>query len=85
MIPVGATGHLAVYDTVFTEVFLPLTGESSDQHPANIARAASIYTVDEEAAFASDFLDCEEVTWRGYHVSPGIISQFLEFKPVHVV
>ena len=85
MIPVGATGHVAVYDTVFTEVFLPLTGESSDQHPANIARAASIYTVDEEAVFPRDFLDSEEVTWRGCHVSPGIFSQFLEFKPVHVV
>lgn len=85
MIPVGATGHGAVYDTVFTEVFLPLTGESSDQHPANIATAASIYTVDEEAAFPSGFLDSEEVTWRGCHVSPGIFNQFLEFKPVHVV
>jgi len=85
MIPVGATGHLTVYDTVFTKVFLPATGESSDQHPANIARAASIYTVDEEAAFPSGFLDSEQVTWRGCHVSPGIFSQSLEFEPVHVV
>ena len=85
MIPVGATGHVAVYDTMFTEVFLPLTRESSDQHPANISTAASIYTVDEEAAFPSGFLDSEEVTWRGCHVIPGIFSQFLEFEPVHVV
>ena len=85
MIPVGAMGHVAVYDTVLTKVFLPVTGESSDHDPANIATAAGIYTVDEEAAFPRGFLDSEEVTWRGCHVSPGIFSQFLEFKPVHVV
>ena len=85
MIPVGAMGHVAVYDTVFAEVFLPVTGESSDHQPANIARAASIYTVDEEAAFPRSFLDSEEVTRPGCHVSPGIFSQFLEFEPVHIV
>ena len=85
MIPVGAIGHVAVYDSVFTEVFLPVTGKSSDHHPANITRAATIYTVDEEAAFPSGFLDSEEVTWRCCHVTPGKVSQFLEFEPVHVV
>lgn len=85
MIPVGATGHVAVYNTVFTEVFLPVTGKSRNQHPANIATTASIYTVDEEAAFPRGFLDSEEVTWHGCHVTPGIFSQTLEFEPVDVV
>lgn len=85
MIPVGATGHVAVYNTVFTEVFLPVTGKSSNQQPANIATTASIYTVDEEAAFPRGFLDSEEVTWHGCHVIPGIFSQPLEFEPVDVV
>ena len=61
MIPVGATGHVAAYDSVFTKMFLPVTGAFSEHHPANITTAASIYTVDEEAAFPRYFLDSEEV------------------------
>ena len=42
-------------------MFLPVTGAFSEHHPANITTAASIYTVDEEAAFPRYFLDSEEV------------------------
>ena len=85
MIPVCANGQFAVYDSVLTEVLLPVTGEPSDHHPTSIVRAASIYAVDEEAAFPRGFFDSEEVPWLGCYVTPGIFSQFIELEPVHVV
>lgn len=85
MIPVGASGQFAVYDSVLTEVFLPGTGPSSDHHPANIATAARIYAIDDEAAFPRGIFNGEEVTWLGCHVSPWIFSQSLKLKPVRIV
>jgi len=85
--PVRATGHNAVYDSVFTITLLPVTIQvcSSDHHPSKIAIAVkAVFAVDNEAA-CNPCLDSKEVPWLACHVTPGIFSQFIELEPVHVV
>ena len=65
---------------------LPGTIGSSNHHPTHVVRATRIATVDDEAALVwSVCLDGKGDSWLSIHVIPGILSQFIELEPVHVV
>ena len=82
--PVREAGHFAVYDSVLTIVTVQVS--SSDHHPSKIASAViAVFAVADNEAACKCCLGSKEVPWLGFHVTPGIFSQFIELEPVHVV